>query len=167
MLKWTFVSLCNSDRSQGCIQLRLDHTVIKWSSPCCNHKSRRWACLRKYLNILLIWKKLLHEFKPCFKQAWGKEADPTSTLSKSCKWLTKTIFTMCLMYYFAEDCGYDSWSLRWGKTVQARSGVGWIIVVFKCWRTYHLHIISVFEYCCFADPEMNAIKKWKGFLPKK
>ena len=24
---------------------------------------------------------------------------------------------------------------------------------------YHLHIIFVFEYCCFADPEMNTIVK--------
>jgi len=71
------------------------------------------------------------------------------------------------MYYFAEDCGYDSWGLSWGKIVQARSGVGRIIVVFKYWCIFTLHIIFMFEYRCFADPEMNAIKKWKGFLPKK
>jgi len=40
-----------------------------------------------------------------------------------------------------------------------RSGVGWLIVVFKCWRTYHVYNTFVFEYCCFADPEMDAIKK--------
>ena len=145
MLKWTFVSLCTSDRSQG---LPTNHAYrpilwwwIMWERSTGGHWFRCWTWCIFWISVSI----------------WEKEADSTWTLSKSCKWLTKTIFTMCLIYYFAED-GYDSWGLWWGKTVQARSGVGWFIVVFKCWCTYHSHIIFVFEYCCFVDPEMNTIK---------
>lgn len=95
-------------------------------------------------------------FESAYPSEEKKRIPPELSVSHANDWLR--LYLPCVWFTTLQKTGYDSWGLWWGKTVQARSGVGWFIVVFKCWCTYHSHIIFVFEYCCFVDPEMNTMK---------